>query len=124
MGCPIGNLALEVGDDYPPARALIDLNFRNWAAAVKKWLDKAGERLPTDLDREKLAHFILTVMEGGIMQSRAAGNLIPFDESVSQLRAYFDLLEGRARQTREVSGTVRVGQREEFGGSSGENKET
>ena len=96
MGCPIGNLALEVGDDYPPARALIDQNFRNWARAVRKWLDDAGDRLPADVDKDQLAHFILTVMEGGIMQARAAGNLIPFDESVAQLRSYFNLLMDRA----------------------------
>lgn len=96
MGCPIGNLALEVGDDYPPARALIDQNFRNWAAAVRKWLDDAGDRLPREIDREQLAHFVLTVMEGGIMQARAAGNLIPFDESITQLRRYFELLMDRA----------------------------
>lgn len=96
MGCPIGNLALEVGDDYPPARQLIDRNFRNWAAAVRKWLDDAGDRLPADIDREQLAHFVLTVMEGAIMQARAAGNLMPFDESVAQLRTYFELLMDRA----------------------------
>ena len=98
MGCPIGNLALEVGDDYPPARALIDLNFRNWAAVLKGWLDSAGDRLPRDMDRESLAHFVLTVMEGGIMQARAAGNLGPFDESVKQLRAYIELLQAKARK--------------------------
>lgn len=96
MGCPIGNLALEVGDDYPPARVLIDQNFRNWAAVIKGWLDSAGDRLPADVDRESLAHFVLTVMEGGIMQARAAGNLGPFDESVAQLRAYINLLLDRA----------------------------
>jgi TetR/AcrR family transcriptional regulator, transcriptional repressor for nem operon len=97
MGCPIGNLALEVGDDNPPARALIDLNFRNWAAVITGWLEGAGDRLPVDMDRRSLAHFVLTVMEGGIMQARAAGNLTPFDESVAQLRAYIDLLLERAR---------------------------
>lgn len=101
MGCPIGNLALEVGDDHPEARTLIDLNFRNWAKAVQKWLDAAGDRLPPDLNRSQLAHFILTVMEGGIMQARAAGNLAPFDSSVSQLRAYTDRLLGDAARLKQ-----------------------
>lgn len=101
MGCPVGNLALEVADDHPRARELIDLNFRNWARAVQKWLDDAGDRLPSTLDRNQLAHFILTVMEGGIMQARAAGNLAPFDASVAQLRAYVDrLLADAARRPR------------------------
>lgn len=97
MGCPIGNLALEVGDDYPAARKLIDLNFRNWAAVVRGWLEAAGDRLPAHVDREQLAHFVLTVMEGGLMQARAAGDVRPFDESVAQLRAYMDALAAQAR---------------------------
>jgi AcrR family transcriptional regulator len=96
MGCPIGNLAIEVGDSHPEIRSLIDLNFRNWARGVRSWLDAAADRLPPDTDREQLAHFILTVMEGGIMQARASGNLEPYDASVAQLRAYFDLLEKSA----------------------------
>jgi hypothetical protein len=93
MGCPIGNLALEVADDNAHARALIHQNFENWAKAVKKWIDDAGDRLPRRLDRAQLARFVLTVMEGGIMQARAAGSLAPFDDSVAQLRSYFDALQ-------------------------------
>lgn len=93
MGCPIGNLALEVADDHPEARVLIHRNFENWSNHVKGWLDAAGDRLPKSLDRASLARFILTVMEGGLMQARAAGGLAPFDESVAQLRRYFDSLQ-------------------------------
>lgn len=92
MGCPIGNLALELSDDFPEIRPLIDQNFRNWTAVIHSWLIEAGERLPVDLNREELAQFVLTVMEGGIMQARAASDLGPFDASVRQLRAYFNRL--------------------------------
>lgn len=98
MGCPIGNLALEVADDHPEARRLIHANFENWADAVRRWLDDAGDRLPAAVDRGQLARFVLTVMEGGIMQGRAAGDLRPFDDGVAQLRAYFDALEAVARR--------------------------
>jgi AcrR family transcriptional regulator len=97
MGCPIGNLALEVADSHPEVRKLIDMNFNNWIGAVETWLIAAGDRLPPDLDRHELALFVLTVMEGGVMQTRAASSLAPFDASVAQLRAYFDLLKERAR---------------------------
>ena len=100
MGCPIGNLALEVGDDSPQARERIDLNFRNWAARVESWLRHAGDRLPTRCDRARLSRFILTVMEGGIMQCRAASSLTPFDEGVAELRAHFDLLLAQAAAER------------------------
>jgi TetR/AcrR family transcriptional regulator, transcriptional repressor for nem operon len=93
MGCPIGNLALEVADDHPKARELIHRNFEQWAGVIKGWLDAAGDRLPPHIDRAQLARFVLTVMEGGIMQSRAAGDLQPFDDSVAQFKAYMDALQ-------------------------------
>ncbi|MEZ6243034.1 MAG: TetR/AcrR family transcriptional regulator [Phycisphaerales bacterium] len=96
MGCPIGNLALEVSDTHPEARPFIDTNFHNWAAVIQSWLEDAGDRLPADTNRRALSRMVLTVMEGGIMQSRAAGSLHAFDDSVSQLRAYIDALRARA----------------------------
>jgi TetR/AcrR family transcriptional repressor of nem operon len=99
MGCPIGNLALEVSDGDPDARRLIHQNFENWARHVESWLAAAAERLPPDLDRGRFARFILTVMEGGLMQARAANDLKPFDESVAVLREHLDLLMLRARKT-------------------------
>ena len=92
MGCPIGNLALEVADDQPEARELIDHNFRNWADHVRGWLEGASDRFPAGTDLESLSRCVLTTMEGGIMQSRASRDLDPFDASVGHLRAYFDLL--------------------------------
>jgi TetR/AcrR family transcriptional repressor of nem operon len=92
MGCPIGNLALEVSDGNAEARSLIHRNFENWASRVEGWLVDAGDRLPRDLDRARLARFILTVMEGGLMQSRAANDLEPFDEAVAVLREHLKLL--------------------------------
>lgn len=100
MGCPIGNLALEVADDNAVARTLIHDNFENWARFVKGWLDDAGDRLPASTDRMQLARFVLTVMEGGLMQSRAAKSLDPFDQSVAVLREHFQALEALARAER------------------------
>lgn len=97
MGCPIGNLALELSDDHAEIRRLIDQNFRNWTAVIRSWLDEAGDRLTADINRDELAQFVLTVMEGGIMQARAAKSLAPFDASVHQLRQYVDRLVERER---------------------------
>ena len=103
MGCPIGNLALEVSDGNPVARELIHRNFENWARRVESWLVDAGDRLPRALDRTRLARFVLTVMEGGLMRARAAGNMTPFDDSVTVLREHFTHLQAQARQTRAVN---------------------
>ena len=92
MGCPIGNLALEVSDGHPEARRLIHLNFENWAKRVESWFVAAGDRLPRDLDRGRLARFVLTIMEGGLMQARAADDLGAFDEAVAVVREHLDML--------------------------------
>ena len=68
-GCPIGSLALELHEPDPPVREL----------------------LPRINSRE-LAEFVLTTMEGAVMQSRTFRDVAYFDRSVSQLRAYFELL--------------------------------
>ena len=98
MGCPIGNLALEVSDGHPDARRLIHRNFEHWAQRVEGWLVAAGDRLPPDVDRARLARFVLTVMEGGLMQARVADDLGVFDEAVAVLREHLDMLLTRARE--------------------------
>jgi len=96
FGCPIGNLALEFKEPDPEVRELLVRNFDGWCAAVETFLEEAAGRLPPDVDREELARFVLTTMEGGVMQARTHRSLEPFDASVSQLRRYFDLLQSQA----------------------------
>jgi AcrR family transcriptional regulator len=95
-GCPIGNLALELGDQIPAARVLIERNFAGWIAAVARWIEAAGARLPAGTDARALAVFVLTTMEGAVMLARARGSLAPFDEAVATLREHFRLLERAA----------------------------
>ncbi len=78
MDCPIGNLALEVSGGNPEARELIHRNFESWAGRVEGWLRSAANDLPVGTDLRRLSRFVLTVMEGGLTQARAAGHLGPF----------------------------------------------
>lgn len=103
LGCPIGNLALEVADSHPAARDAIHANFLGWSEAVESWLNDAGDRLPPDCDRGAMARFVLTVMEGGLMQARAGGNLAAFDDSVTVLRDHFHKLLTEAEETMETT---------------------
>ena len=89
-GCPIGNLALEVGDTHPAARAKIAENFSGWQQCIRQWLDQLDDRLAPDVDRAGVAQFVLTVMEGAVMQARIYRTLAPFDGAVAQLRRYFN----------------------------------
>lgn len=88
-GCPIGSLALELHEPDPPVRELLAANFDAWTAAVEGCLAEAQDRLPAGVDRRRLATFVLTTMEGGVMLSRTHRSLEPFDAAVSTLRDYF-----------------------------------
>jgi TetR/AcrR family transcriptional repressor of nem operon len=96
-GCPIGSLALELHEPDPQVRELIAANFENWTKAIEKCLTDAGKRLPPKTDKKALAQFVLTAMEGGVMQSRTHRDVAYFDRAVKQLRAHFDLLEKAAK---------------------------
>lgn len=95
-GCPIGSLALELHEPDPPVREMLARNFEGWVDAVEACLEAAGDRLPDGADRHELAVFVLTTMEGGVMQARTHRSLEPFDASVARLRDYFDRLEAEA----------------------------
>jgi len=84
-GCPIGRLALEIDPENTPAHALIAQNFSAWKRAVEGCLRAAGVRQPAEA-----ATFVLTVMEGGLMQARAYRSIEPFDACVRQLRVHLD----------------------------------
>jgi len=96
-GCPIGSLALELHEPDPPVRELLAANFDGWTNAVKACLNQAKDRFPKGTDTEALSQFILTVMEGGVMQARTHRNLKAYDASVAALRDYLKLLEGARR---------------------------
>lgn len=99
-GCPIGNLALEVGDVQPDARKLIAENFTGWRSVIEICLADAADRLPKNLDREQLSLFVLTTMEGAVMLARSYRSLEPFDAAIAQLRHYFDRLVHEKPATR------------------------
>jgi AcrR family transcriptional regulator len=96
-GCPIGYLALELHEPDPPVREKIAANFTQWVDRVETCLNDAGDRLPKSVDRRALAHFVLTTMEGAVMQARTYRTLDAFDASIGQLRSYFDVLQASAK---------------------------
>lgn len=96
-GCPIGSLALELHEPDPRVRDLLAENFQNWTNAIERCLDGAGKRLPRGTDKKALAQFVLTAMEGGVMQARTHLDVAYFDRAVEQLRAHFELLEKAAK---------------------------
>ena len=96
-GCPIGSLALELHEPDPVVRELMAANFANWTSAVEARLDEAGARLPAGLDRRALAEFIMTAMEGGVMQARTYRDVGYFDRNVAMVRDHLAMLMERAK---------------------------
>jgi TetR/AcrR family transcriptional regulator, transcriptional repressor for nem operon len=95
-GCPIGSLALELHEPDPPVRELLAVNFDGWTAAIEGCLAAAAERLPSGTDLGRLSRFVLTVMEGGVMQARTHRTIEAFDASIDTLRDYFNRLRDAA----------------------------
>jgi TetR/AcrR family transcriptional repressor of nem operon len=92
LGCPIGNLALEVSNSHPAARRLIIENFDAWSVAIHALIAEAAGRLPADIEPAALARHVLATMEGAVMLARAYQSFEPFDHAVHQLRDYFERL--------------------------------
>lgn len=95
-GCPIGSLALELHEPDPPVRELLATNFDGWTGAIEDCLTDAAQQLPTETDITRLAQFVLTTMEGGVMQSRTHRSPDAFDAGVASLRDYFNRLRDAA----------------------------
>jgi TetR/AcrR family transcriptional repressor of nem operon len=106
-GCPIGSLALEIHEPDPPVRKALADNLNAWVDAVEQCLLEADLRLPKRPDRRELAEFVLTTMEGGVMQARTHRDVAYFDRAVRQLRTYFRYLErDTARGSASASGAA------------------
>ncbi len=108
-GCPIGNLALELSDSHPAARRKIAENLDAWRHAVRTTLEQAADRLPPETDLERLAGFVLTVMEGGTMLAKTHRSLDPFEASVAELRDHFDRLLAAGRNRTRRAGLASAG---------------
>ena len=103
-GCPIGRLAMEIPPGMVQAHQLLAANFEGWSNEVQKNLEAARERFPAGTDFRSLSRFVLTVMEGGVMQSRSYRSVEPFDQAVAQLRDYFNRLSAAAGTSTAVYG--------------------
>jgi TetR/AcrR family transcriptional repressor of nem operon len=101
-GCPIGRLALEIPQEQFRVHKRLADNFDGWTAAIEKFLMEAHDRLPPATNLKTLSKFVLTVMEGGVMQARAHRSVEPFDASVEHLREYFRLLTSQTSSSASI----------------------
>jgi TetR/AcrR family transcriptional regulator, transcriptional repressor for nem operon len=92
LGCPIGNLGLELSETNPLLRDGIARNFRAWRDAVAACFEAARGRMQERTDPRALAVLTLALMEGAVMQARVERSLEPFEVCVAELRRYVEML--------------------------------
>jgi len=92
LGCPIGNIALEMPDPDPVLQQSIASNFEAWTDGIRRCLDAAADRFQREVDTDAVARFALTTMEGAVMVARASQDIAPFDAVVGRFREYIELL--------------------------------
>jgi len=99
LGSPLGTLAAELSQSHPQVREKLAALFAAWTDRMQLVLEDTGDRLPPGIDRRALAEFILSALEGAVLQTRARRSLVPFDATVTGLRRHLDLLAGARQPT-------------------------
>lgn len=94
LGSPIGALAGEVSHRHPAFRERLDRLFRAWRRGLEGLLRDATPPLTDPVPLEDISALVLSVLEGAILQARAARDPEPFDRSVHLLRRTLRLLLG------------------------------
>ena len=97
LGSPLGTLAGELSESHPQVRARLAALCAGWNRRMQELLESAGDRLPADLDHSALAEFILSTVEGAVLQSRVRRSPAPLDSAVSALRRHFAMLGASGR---------------------------
>ena len=87
-----GSSALKTREPDARVRELAAARLQARTDAVLECLVQAGRRLPDTLDRLSLAEFVVTTMEGALLQARVFRDLAYFDRAVSELRNYLEVL--------------------------------
>ena len=83
-GCLLGNMALEISDYNDDLRQHLSMIFTEMASRLEATIDAGQSRgeISTDAPAKELAHFIVSVIEGGLMLARVNKEITPMTDSV------------------------------------------
>ncbi len=93
-GCPIGNLAMELSDQYERIRRRIAAYFQEWTGEVAASLERGREEgyFRRELKAQEAAEAILSLFEGATLMCKARKDVAPLenarDMAVEYLRGY------------------------------------
>lgn len=88
-GCLIGNLSLEMSDQYERVRERLEQALQGWSKALSRVLLQAQKEkaIPQDLDPEMLAENLISAFEGALLRSKVKKSSGPLKDFIY---LYFD----------------------------------
>jgi TetR/AcrR family transcriptional repressor of lmrAB and yxaGH operons len=92
-GCPIATVTLEAAARNDTIQAVAQSVYRGWQAQIADYLVRVGVSEP---QASSIALFSLTVIEGGLLLSRAERSLTPLQHAGEQLIRYINDQIGQA----------------------------
>jgi TetR/AcrR family transcriptional regulator, transcriptional repressor for nem operon len=91
LGCPIGNLSLELADTNERLRAHLEVVIESLISQIELCLKEArrDKSLPASLNTADTAHFIFHGFEGAVLNMKVVKSVEPFRVFRSCLTGYF-----------------------------------
>jgi len=98
-GCLLGNLSLEMSDQYERARQHLDLSLQQWIRALSGLLlqAQAEKTISADLDPEMLAENLVSSFEGALLRSKVKKSSEPLKNFIF---LYFDRFLSQKNKSR------------------------
>jgi TetR/AcrR family transcriptional regulator, transcriptional repressor for nem operon len=92
LGCPIGNLSLELADTNERLRVRLEAAIKELVAGIESCLREAKQDLsiPADLDTADTARFIFHSFEGAILHMKVEKSIEPYQAFRRYLSGYLN----------------------------------
>jgi len=82
LGCPLGRMALEMGDLDEAFRERLEAVFDSWCASLAEVMDEGGADRPMDQ-----ARFVMAILEGALLLAKVQSDGDGLDCITEQLKA-------------------------------------
>jgi len=91
-GCPVMNTAIEADDAHPALRQRAQAAMDEWHQFVRRTVQRGQEKgeIRPEVDGELLSTVMISMMEGGIMQSKLYGNMKHVNQAIEYLTAQIE----------------------------------
>jgi TetR/AcrR family transcriptional repressor of nem operon len=96
-GCLIGNLSLEMSDQFEKVRQRLELSFHNWTRVLVRLLLQAQNenKISPDINAEMLAENMISSFEGALLRSKVKKSSEPLKNFI---HLYFDVFLGQKEE--------------------------